>query len=214
MTHEALVAYLGIVALITITPGPDTAMVVRNAMRHGWAAGVRTGLGSATGLLLWGLAACAGIAAVLAASALAFTVLKLAGGVYLGYLGARMLWQAWRRAARPAATVPVPVQAPATSGALFKQGLTTNLLNPKAAAFFTALLPQFVTTGGTAATPLIIGLTLIAAMGNLTGTFVFAFTAHRAARLFGRRLFEPVLDGIVGAVLLVLGGRLAFSGRP
>src|SRR4051794_40733210 len=97
MTGEALLAYLGIVAVITITPGPDTAVVLRNAMRHGWSAGVRTGVGSAVGLLIWGLAACLGVAVILAASALAFTVLKLAGAAYLGYLGVRMLWQAWRR---------------------------------------------------------------------------------------------------------------------
>jgi threonine/homoserine/homoserine lactone efflux protein len=63
VTHEALPAYLGVVALITITPGPDTAVVMRNAMRYGWPAGVRTGVGSAAGLLIWGPAACLGIAA-------------------------------------------------------------------------------------------------------------------------------------------------------
>ena len=213
MKHDALLAYLGVVALLTITPGPDTALVLRNAMRHGWSAGVRTGAGSATGLLLWGLAACAGVAMVLAASARVFTAVKMAGAVYLGYLGARMLWRAWRSRARcGSAAVPVPRPA-VPAGALFRQGLVTNLLNPKAAAFFTALLPQFVTAHGAAATPLVIGLAVIAAAANLTGQCFFSVAAHRTARLIGHRLFEPVVDAVVGAVLIALGARLALSRR-
>ncbi|WP_214410826.1 LysE family translocator [Sphaerisporangium fuscum] len=232
MTREALLAYLGIVAMITITPGPDTALVVRNAMRQGWGAGVRTGLGSAAGLLLWGLAACAGIAALLAASMVAFTVLKLAGAAYLGYMGVRMLWRAWRSSApatagpRPADAAPATTSvsaagtnaaspgAHASSRALFRQGLSTNLLNPKAAAFFTALLPQFVTAHDGTATLLIIGLTLIAAASNLTGQFVFAITADRTARLVDHRHFERVMDTLVGSVLIALGLKLATGDRP
>lgn len=214
MTHDALLAYLGVVALLTITPGPDTALVLRNAMRHGWPAGVRTGAGSATGLLLWGLAACAGVAMVLAASARVFTALKLAGAVYLGYLGARMLWRAWRNRGRcGAAALPAPRPA-VSAGTLFRQGLVTNLLNPKAAAFFTALLPQFVTAHGAAVTPLVIGLALIAAAANLTGQCFYSVAAHRTARLVGHRFFEPVVDAVVGAVLIALGAKLAVSRRP
>lgn len=212
MTEGALLGYLGVVTMITITPGPDTALVLRNAMRHGWTAGVRTGLGSAAGLLIWGLAAGLGISAVLAASALAFAVLKLAGAAYLGYLGVRMLWRAWRNPSR----TPLPASgqpSEASTTRLFGQGLTTNLLNPKAAAFFTALLPQFVSTHGMAAAPLILGLALIAAAANLSGQCVFALAAHRTARLIGRRAFERVLDGAVGLVLLALGGRLALTDR-
>ncbi|MFI6789557.1 LysE family translocator [Nonomuraea sp. NPDC050383] len=215
MTREALSAYLAIVGMITITPGPDTALVVRNAMRQGWGAGVRTGLGSAAGLLLWGLAAGAGISAVLAASAIAFTVLKLAGAAYLGYLGARMLWRSWRsKESKEPAADAAPVPAPASSPALFRQGLTTNLLNPKAAAFFTALLPQFVTAHDGTAIPVIIGLTLIAATANLTGQFAFAITAHHTARLVGHRRFEKILDRLVGSVLLGLGLKIATGDRP
>ncbi|TDD80323.1 LysE family translocator [Actinomadura darangshiensis] len=213
MTGGTILAYLGVVALITITPGPDTALVLRNAMRHGWSAGVRTGVGSAVGLLIWGLAASLGIAMILAASALAFSVLKLAGAAYLGYLGVRMLWQAWRHRTN-AETLPADGQRPAVSaGKLFRQGLTTNLLNPKAGAFFTAVIPQFVSAHGLAAAPLVIGLALIAAAANLSGQCVFAVAAHRTARLVGRRAFERILDSVVGVVLLALGGKLAFSDR-
>ncbi|WP_433325145.1 LysE family translocator [Spirillospora sp. CA-294931] len=212
MTREALLAYLGVVAMISVTPGPDTAVVLRNAMRHGWSAGVRTGLGSATGLVAWGLGASLGIAGILAASSLAFTILKFAGAAYLGYLGVRMLWQAWRRP--EAEVVADRVRPVASSSALFRQGLTTNLLNPKAGAFFTALLPQFVTADGLAAAPSVMGLALIAAAANLAGLCVFAVAAHRTTRLLGRRYFERALDGVVGVVLLALGGKLALSERP
>ncbi|WP_214322669.1 LysE family translocator [Nonomuraea sediminis] len=213
MSGEALLAYLSVVALITITPGPDTAVVLRNAMRHGWSGGVRTGVGSAVGLLIWGLAASLGIAVILAASALAFTVLKLAGAAYLGYLGVRMLWQAWKR--QPTAGIVSAAESrPAVSArALFRQGLATNLLNPKAGAFFTAVLPQFVTVHGLASAPLVIGLALIAAVANFSGQCVFAVAAHRTARLIGRRYFERVVDSVVGVVLIALGSKLAFSGR-
>lgn len=213
MTHEALLAYLGVVALLTITPGLDTALVLRNAMRHGRPAGVRTGAGSATGLLLWRLAACAGLAMVLAASARVFTALKLAGAVYLGYLGARILWRAWRgRAQHGTAAVPVPRTA-VPAATLFRQGLVTNLLNLKAAAFFTALLPQFVTAHDAAATPLVIGLAMIAAAANLTGQCFYSAAAHRTARLAGHRFFEPVVDAVAGAVLIALGAKPALSRR-
>ncbi|AWS45219.1 LysE family translocator [Streptosporangium sp. 'caverna'] len=213
MTREALLAYLGVVAMITVTPGPDTAIVLRNAARHGWSAGVRTGVGSALGLLIWGLAAGLGIAVILAASAFAFTVLKLAGAAYLGYLGIRMLWQAWQRHPGSAIVSATEPHAAVSARVLFRQGLITNLLNPKAAAFFTALLPQFVTGHGMAAAPLVVGLALIAAVANLSGQCVFAVAAHRTARLIGRRYFEPIMDGVVGVVLLTLGGKLALGNR-
>ncbi|WP_433174522.1 LysE family translocator [Actinoallomurus sp. CA-150999] len=212
MTGNAFLAYMGVVVLITATPGPDTALVLRNAVRHGWSAGVRTGTGSAAGLLLWGLAASLGIAAVLAASAEVFVIVKLAGAAYLCYLGVRMIWRALRDRTRPA--IGGDARPEVSTKTLFRQGLITNLLNPKAAAFFTALLPQFVTAHGVAATPVIIGLALIAATANLTGQCVYAAAAHRTTRLIGRRHFEPILDGVVGAVLTALGCRLMLTSRP
>ncbi|MBT2230258.1 LysE family translocator [Nonomuraea sp. NEAU-A123] len=160
------------------------------------------------------MAACAGIAAVLAASTVAFIVLKLAGAAYLGYMGVRMLWRSWRANEETANPAPGTATAPASFAVLFRQGLTTNLLNPKAAAFFTALLPQFVTAHDGTAVPVIIGLTLIAAAANLAGQCVFAVTAHHTARLVGRRRFERVLDGLVGSVLLALGLKIATSAQP
>jgi hypothetical protein len=91
-----LVGYLVAVAAITISPGPDTLLVVNRAASYGVHVGIVTAIGSASRLLVWGAAAAAGIAAILAASATAFEILRIAGAVFLGYLGVRALWNSTR----------------------------------------------------------------------------------------------------------------------
>src|SRR5690349_10633430 len=139
-----LLPYLLAVLVITLTPGADTAVVLRNALTFGAGAAVASALGSATGLLVWGAASAAGVAALLAASALAFTAVKVVGAIYLVYLGV----QAWRHAGADAGlgdadADPAAARSRGTQAA-YRQGLLTNLTNPKAALFFTALLPQFL----------------------------------------------------------------------
>lgn len=182
-------------------------------MRYGWPAGMRTSAGANTSLLLWGLAACVGVAMLLAASPQIFTVLKYAGALYLGYLGARMLWSAWKhRPGAPAANL-LDQHPTVSTGTLFRQGVIANLLNPRAAVFFTALLPQFITVHGVAAAPLIVGLTLITMTANATAQLGYAIAAHRTARLVGNRYFEPIMDSVVGSMLIAFGVKLALSRR-
>jgi threonine/homoserine/homoserine lactone efflux protein len=132
--HSQLLPFIGAAILIALTPGADTALVVRNALVAGAAPARRTALGTASGLMVWGAASACGVAAVLNASAEAYTTVKLAGAAYLIWLGI----QAIRHAG-----VHQPAGG-ARSGSPFRQGLLCNLLNPKAGVFFTALLPQFV----------------------------------------------------------------------
>ena len=139
-------AFVGIAALVIVAPGPDTAVVTKNALIHGRRAALGTSLGVNTGLLIWTVAAALGVAAVVRESAVAFTVLKLVGAVYLVWLGLQALRAARRHAA------PEALHATRQSrrvGALlgFRQGLLSNLANPKIAVFFTGLLPQFVSAG-------------------------------------------------------------------
>jgi threonine/homoserine/homoserine lactone efflux protein len=155
------------------------------------------------------LAATIGVAGVLAASATAFTVLKLAGAVYLVYLGLKSIRHAGagalgglERERRP----PLPF------GMAARQGLLTNLLNPKAALFFTALLPQFLSTDGWVLGQSAV-MTLIASAASLGGLTVYAFAFNRGARLMELPSVRRALDRLTGAVLVALGVRIALERR-
>src|SRR2546423_11021771 len=132
-----LLAYFAVSTLLIVTPGPDTALVVRNALRSGPRAASLTALGVAAGSAVWAFASILGLAVILEASLVAFTVLKLAGAAYLAYLGLRSLLG--RRTAHGPAPTP--------HRTAFAQGLVNNLLNPKAAVIFVAVMPQFIEAG-------------------------------------------------------------------
>src|SRR5215510_3964146 len=143
----SLVAFLGIAALVIVTPGPDTALTIRNTLGGGRTGGVGTALGVAAGQAVWTVAASAGLAALLVASAPAFTALRLAGAVYLVWLGAHSLWSAFRGERGAARGRESRRNRGLGARAAFQQGILSNLGNPKMAVFFTSLLPQFAPTG-------------------------------------------------------------------
>jgi threonine/homoserine/homoserine lactone efflux protein len=140
---RALITFAPIAGLLTITPGAATALVVRNALRGGRRHAFWTTSGNSAGVLAWGCCAAAGIAAVVAASATAFAVIKLVGAVVLVVMGARSLRGSGHRASP--ADVPAPAQL--SDRRALRDGLVTSLANPKLAVFFVALFPQFVPRG-------------------------------------------------------------------
>jgi threonine/homoserine/homoserine lactone efflux protein len=148
--------FLVVAIVVVVTPGVDMALVTRNALRDGRRAAVLTALGINLGILFWVIAAALGLAAVVAASATAFAAIKLAGALYLIYLGLRALRSSRRRRqpGRPTAAGP----ADSLGRGALRQGLVSNLLNPKIAVFFTSLLPQFAGAHGSAAGLLLLGL--------------------------------------------------------
>ena len=204
-------AFVGIAALVIIAPGPDTVVVTKNALLHGRRAALATSLGVNTGLLIWTVAAALGIAAVVRESAVAFTVLKLVGAAYLVWLGFGALRAARRHAAPEAlhATRPSP-----RVGALlgYRQGLLSNLGNPKIAVFFTGLLPQFVSPGKPVLEPFLLlgGLFVLMTVVWLCG---YALLAARASAVLGRPRVRAALDRVTGVVLIGLGVRLALERR-
>lgn len=218
---ELLLPFLGVVALLTITPGPDMLLVVRNGLSAGVRGAWRTGLGCCLGISVHATAAVLGLSAILAASASAYSTVKLAGALYLAYLGIRMLisaimsGDAAQESAVPA--VPVaPVPAPAEtqvrpSGRAFRQGLVTNLLNPKIALIFLTLLPQFVandeprlrTTAILAAVFLGIAVLWWRTFSLAIGPISRALRAHRSRR---------ILDAVAGCALIAISARVAFEG--
>src|SRR5687767_10984089 len=137
-----LLAFLGVAVVVIVTPGQDTALTVRNTLAGGRPAGLRTATGVVCGQAVWAVAASIGVAALLVASEPAFVALKLAGAAYLVYLGCRALLDAVRGRAH------ADRAAPAGRGPELRQGLLSNLANPKMAVFFSSLLPQFGETFG------------------------------------------------------------------
>jgi RhtB (resistance to homoserine/threonine) family protein len=204
-------AFVGIAALVIVAPGPDTVLVTKNALIHGRRAALGTSLGVNTGLLIWTVAAALGLAAVVRESAVAFTVLKLVGAVYLVWLGL----QALRAARRHAVSEPLHAtrQSPRVGALLgFRQGLLSNLANPKIAVFFTGLLPQFVSAREPILEPFLLlgGLFVLMTVVWLSG---YALLAVRASALLGRPRVRATLDRVTGVVLVGLGVRLALERR-
>jgi threonine/homoserine/homoserine lactone efflux protein len=204
---ENLVAFAAVAALIVVVPGPDMALVLRNGVAHGRRAAVATALGINAGLLVWALAAALGIAALLHSSGTAFMVLKLAGAIYLVWLGLRALQEAWRGGADPATNGPGRRR---TSPC--RQGLLSNLFNPKIALVYTTLIPQFVDRGGSeiAQTFLLAGVFIAMGLVWLTG---YALLVAQAGAILRRPSLRRAVNAIAGTMLTALGVRLAFERR-
>jgi threonine/homoserine/homoserine lactone efflux protein len=210
---EQLPAFLGVALLLIVAPGQDTALTIRNTLAGGRRAGVVTALGVAGGQAVWTVATCAGVAALLVASEPVFTALRLVGAAYLAYLGLQALAAAVRRdrTQLPASgRRPTPASELAARAA-FRQGLLSNLGNPKMAVFFTSLLPQFLPAGGGFAGLLALGL----AFCGLTLAWLagYALAVDRAGDLLRRPPVRRTLDAVTGAVLVALGLRLATDPR-
>ena len=199
----SLLAAVLVLALLTVVPGPDVAVVTRVALGSGRTAAAWTVAGVASGCLVWGALTAAGLAAVLAASAEAYTVVKLVGAAYLVFLGVQALWRS-RRGAEPD-TVDV---APRREGRPFWTGLLTNLLNPKIAVFYTGLLPQLVPAGAPVGATL---LGLVAAHAALGVVWLNAYAAllHGARGTLSRPRVRRAMDRVTGVVLIGFGVRVA-----
>jgi threonine/homoserine/homoserine lactone efflux protein len=197
-----LLAFIGVAVVVIVTPGQDTALTIRNTLARGRAAGVRTAAGVVSGQAVWAVAASVGVAALLVASEPAFVALKVAGAAYLVFLGAQALLAAVRRAA------PVHRAAPAANGRELRQGLLSNLGNPKAAVFFSSLLPQFGNSFGEL-------LALGAVVCSLTMAWLsaYAFVIARAGDVLRRPRVRRTIDAVTGTALVVLGVRLASTDR-
>jgi threonine/homoserine/homoserine lactone efflux protein len=205
---DQLLAFVGVSLLVIVTPGPDTALTVRNTLLGGRTAGVSTALGVISGQACWTLAASAGVAALLVASEPAFMALKLAGAAYLVFLGAQALYLALRPGGLeppPAGEGPAQRLAPRTA---YRQGVVSDLGNPKMAAFFTSLLPQFGTDFW-----VMLGLGLLFCALTLAWLVVYAIAVAQAGAFLRRPQVRRAIEGVTGAALVALGVRLATEQR-
>jgi threonine/homoserine/homoserine lactone efflux protein len=205
-----LLAFLGVATLVIVTPGQDTALTIRNTVLGGRRAGVLTAVGVSGGQAVWTLATSAGLAALIVASEPVFDALKLAGAAYLVWLGLQALRTAIRGSAKarhePAGDTRL------AQGRAFRQGLVSNLGNPKMALFFTSLLPQFAPASGPAfAWLLALGLLFCAmTLAWLTG---YAVAVARAGDVLRRPKARRAIDAVTGTLLVALGLRLAAEQR-
>jgi threonine/homoserine/homoserine lactone efflux protein len=200
-----LAAFLAVAVVVIVTPGQDTALTVRNTIAGGRRAGVRTAAGVVCGQAVWALAAAVGVAALLAASEPALVALKLAGAAYLVHLGARALLAAVRR---DRSSGEHPAAARPARGHALRQGLLSNLANPKMAVFFTSLLPQFGDS-----LPALLGLGLLFCGLTFLWLGAYALAVARADDVLLRPGVRRAIDAVTGTALVALGLRLAAAER-
>jgi threonine/homoserine/homoserine lactone efflux protein len=204
-----LAAFLGVAALVIVTPGPDTALTIQNALVGGRRGGVATALGVGAGQAVWTVATSAGLAALLVASEPVFEAVRLLGAAYLVLLGAQALRRAFghrddRERAR--AGIRLGPRSP------FAQGLLSNLANPKMAVFFTSLLPQFAPGGGASFLGLLV-LGLVFCLMTIAWLSGYALAVAKAGALLRQPRIRRALEAATGMVLVALGLRLATERR-
>ena len=205
-----LLAFAAAAGLLTVTPGLDTAMVLRSATAGGPRRGGAAALGISLGCLVWGAGAAYGLTALLATSELAFTVVKWAGAAYLFWLGLGLLF---RNRPTPALPPSGPAADMVSGGReAFRRGLLTNLMNPKVGVFYITFLPQFIPRGADVAT-----FALLLAAIHLTMSLVWFALLIALTVPLGRWLARPKaaawLDRATGLVFLGFGVRLVLAER-
>jgi threonine/homoserine/homoserine lactone efflux protein len=206
MKH-GLLGFAAVAALLVVTPGPDFAVVLPNALRSR-RSGAATAFGTASGLALHALAAALGLSVILASSATAFTVVKVAGAAFLCFLGVRALYLSRRGHGHDLSEAPP--EKPRSAYQCYRQGFLTNVLNPKAPVIYLSILPQFLVPGQDHGVQLAL----------MSGTLVaIALTWYLLLTLLVQPLRQPIvrfrhwIDRVTGTILIVLGIRLAFERR-
>ena len=198
-----MLTFLGLCVLLVLTPGPNQALLTSRVLSGGRRAGFAAVRGLATGMALHVLAAVVGLSALLASSSQVFGWVKLAGGAYLLFLGLAALRRSWR----PPAAAPDDQQAAGT-GSAFRDGLLSMALNPKAAVFFVAVVPQFVEPGAGASARVALLLCLYGAAA-VTFWVGFVLLVNRAQDLVRRPAVQRLMERLTGGALVGLGLRLA-----
>jgi threonine/homoserine/homoserine lactone efflux protein len=201
---QDLPAFLLVALVVVFTPGPATALIIRNALRGGKHAAWATTAGNSTGIFLWATASVLGISALVAASEAAFATLKIVGAVVLVMIGLQSLYRA--RYALPFEVVPPRARSH------YREGLLTSFANPKLAVFFLALFPQFIPDGDPVLPATVLMASIIVAM-DLVWFTVLAVLVSRAKRTFVERGWARRMEAASGSVLMALGIRLAFISR-
>ncbi|MDO6823765.1 LysE family translocator [Marinobacter sp. 1_MG-2023] len=210
MFSELFWAYLIAISLLTVTPGVDTLLVMRNAGRGGFRDGCVTSVGICSGLFFHATLSALGISLLLLETAWAFSVLKWAGACYLVWLGLGSLRQAMKREGDTSEELPMVMRRRVSLAVSFREGLLSNVLNPKTALFYMALLPQFVDASGSAfqQSLMLAGVHFLLAMLWQCGL------AWMVVRFRGMGVgvgVKRLLNGLTGGFFVAMGARLAVN---
>jgi threonine/homoserine/homoserine lactone efflux protein len=204
---HVLILFMAAALALNLTPGPDMLYVAARSTSEGRRSGILSAFAIATGTLVHIASVALGLTALLAAVPVAYELLRLAGAVYLIYLGIRALLQ---RGLVNGSGAP----SPASSWAVFRQGVLTNVFNPKVALFFLAFLPQFVDP---ARGPVVTQIVFLGLLFNTSGTLVNVGVALGAsgvaARLKRSSVLQDIARKVTGGIFILLGLRLAFGER-
>lgn len=195
-----ILAFTAVALLLTLTPGADTALVLRASVQSGRRAGILCTLGICLGTLTWATGSALGLSALVAASPVAYDLLRYGGAAYLIYLGFRAL------RARPS-----PAALKSLSRKAFRNGLVTNLLNPKIGVFYATLLPQFLGPDDPVLATSLLLAGIHATMG-LAWLTLLAVAADRAAAVLRRDVWRRRTERATGAALLGFGTKVLVSG--
>ena len=202
-------SWLAVATVLIITPGPDTALIIRNALRGGARSASLSAVGVGIGSAAWAAASVVGVAALLETSDAAFTVFKLAGATYLVYLGLRTLFGTFRAPAPAVADAAAP--ATVSAGSALIQGLLNNLLNPKAGAIFATVMPQFIEPGDPTSRLIVMVLCYDAIV--IAWLCAYALVVSRMRRSDAGARVRQGLERVTGTVMIGLGVRLALEKR-
>ncbi len=214
----AVVSFALVAGLLTITPGLDTALVLRAAIRDGRVPALVTALGIGSGTLVWGAGAALGVTALLTASTVAYSAVRVIGACYLLWLGSRLLWATARPTYEDGAPDEDDGRAVRSSPAgglwvSWRRGLLTNVLNPKIGVFYVMALPPFLPAHGSRGAQLAMGL-LLALIHDIEGLLWFSaiiLGVDRARRWLQRRRTQRTIDGVTGSVLVGFGLKVALD---
>jgi threonine/homoserine/homoserine lactone efflux protein len=208
---QALLSFTLAAGLLTITPGLDTALVLRTAAVEGGKQAFLAGVGICFGCLLWGAAASFGLGALLAVSGFAYNVLRIVGAIYLSYLGIKLFIRVFARTSLNNTAEPVLQKHKGGDGSLWlRRGLLTNLLNPKIGVFYLSFLPQFIPAGVQVWSFSILLASIHAAEGLLWFLLLTNATKFFSSWLKRRRVIMA-FDSAIGAVFIGFGLKLAFD---
>jgi threonine/homoserine/homoserine lactone efflux protein len=204
-------AWIAVAVVLIVTPGPDTALIIRNALRAGTRAASISAAGVGAGSAVWAAASVLGVAVLIESSAFAFTVFKFAGAAYLVYLGMRSIIGSFRASRGSVADEVAPAPKSINDSTAFGQGLLNNLLNPKAGAIFVTVMPQFIQPGDS-----VVRLVLMVACYEAMVVLwlcAYGYVVSRAGRSRMGSRVRVSLERVTGIVMIALAGRLALERR-
>jgi threonine/homoserine/homoserine lactone efflux protein len=207
---QALLSFSLAAGLFTITPGLDTALVLRTAAVEGGKQAFLAGVGICVGCLLWGAAASFGLGALVAVSGLAYNVLRIVGAIYLSYLGIKLFIRAFARSSSHNTAEPLLQKQEGNGSLWLRRGLLTNLLNPKVGIFYLSFLPQFI-PAGVQVWSFSILLALIHAAEGLLWFLLLTNATELLSGWLRQRRVAMALDSAMGAIFIAFGLKLAFD---